>query len=192
MAALQFRELRMNQLKTRPYGREKATLADILDTVIDKGAVVHGDLVVRLADLDLLFVGLRIVLTSISRQEKIQGVRVGEVNPAEIGDEALIAKFESQISKAQAHIDQMINADSPQEAESGLAKLVLTLIKLIVDLVEREAQRRVESGFLTQMETQKLGMNLQALETKIEELRLVFGLEKEDLNLDLGPLGNLR
>jgi len=182
----------MNQLKTRSYGLEKTTLVDVLDTVIDKGAVVHGDLVVRLADLDLLFIGLRIVLTSISRQERIQGVRVGEVNPAEIGDEALIAKFESQISKAQAHINQMINADRPQEAESGLAKLVLTLIKLIVDLVEREAQRRVAGGHLTQREIQKLGMNLQALETKIEELRLMFGLEKQDLNLDLGPLGSLR
>jgi len=182
----------MNQLKTRPKAQEKTTLVDILDTVIDKGAVVHGDLVVRLADLDLLFVGLRIVLTSISRQEKIQGARVGAVNQAEIGDEAFIAKFENQISKAQVHINQMINADRPQEAESGLAKLVLTLIKLIVDLVEREAQRRVEGGHLAQVEIQKLGMNLQALETKIEELRLMFGLEEEDLNLDLGPLGNLR
>lgn len=179
----------MNNLK---LSNEKAALVDVLDTLIDKGAVVHGDLVVRLADLDLLFIGLRIMLTSISRQETIQGTRVGEVNRAEIGDEKYIARLESQINRAQAHINQMINADTPQEAESGLAKLVLTLIKLIVDLVEREARRRVEGGYLTQMETQKLGMNLQALETKIEELRLVFGLKKDDLNLDLGPLGKLR
>lgn len=179
----------MNRLK---LSHEKATLVDVLDTVIDKGAVVHGDLVVRLADLDLLFIGLRIMLTSISRQEKIRGVRVGEVHPAEVSDDAFIAKFENQINRAQAHINQMINADKPQEAESGLAKLVLTLIKLIVDLVEREAQRRVEGGYLTQMEIQKLGVNLEALETKIEEIRLMFGLEKEDLNLDLGPLGALR
>lgn len=181
----------MTQLKSiPPISEEKATLVDVLDTVIDKGAVVHGDLVVRLADLDLLFIGLRIVLTSISRQEQIQGTRVSDVNKAEIGDEAFIAKLENQINRAQAHINQMINADKPQEAENGLVRLVLTLIKLIVDLVEREAQRRVEGGYLTQMEIQKLGMNLQALETKIEELRLVFGLKKEDLNLDLGPLGH--
>lgn len=185
--------MKMNKLRNiPPINEEKAALVDVLDTLIDKGAVVHGDLVVRLADLDLLFVGLRIMLTSISRQEKIQGTKVGEVNKAEIGDEALIAKFENQINKAQTHINQMINADKPQEAESGLAQLVLTVIKLIVDLVEREARRRVEGGHLTQMETQKLGMNLAALETKIEELRLVFGLKKEDLNLDLGPLGKLR
>lgn len=179
----------MNNLKLR---NENATLVDVLDTLIDKGAVVHGDLVVRLADLDLLFIGLRIMFTSVSRQEKIQGVRVGDVNQAEIGEEVFIAKLENQIKKAQVHINQMINANVPQEAESGLAKLVLTLVKLIVDLVEREARRRVEGGYLTPMEIQKLGMNLQALETKIEELRLVFGLKKEDLNLDLGPLGKLR
>jgi len=183
----------MNKIKSIPsINREKASLADVLDTVIDKGAVVHGDLVVRLADLDLLFIGLRIMLTSISRQEKIQGARVGPINQAEIGDEAFLGKLEKQIKKAEVHINQMINADKPQEAESGLAQLVLTLIKLIVDLVEREARRRVEAGYLTQMETQKLGMNLAALETKIEELRLVFGLKKDDLNLDLGPLGKLR
>jgi len=183
----------MSKLKSIPLvNEEKATLVDVLDTLIDKGAVVHGDLVVRLADLDLLFIGLRVMLTSISRQEKIQGARVDGINQAEIGDEAFIVKLENQIKKAQVHINQMINADKPQEAESGLAKLVLTLIKLIVDLVEREARRRVEGGYLTQMEIQKLGMNLQALETKIEELRLVFGLKKEDLNLDLGPLGKLR
>jgi len=183
----------MSKLKSIPLvNQEKATLVDVLDTLIDKGAVVHGDLVVRLADLDLLFIGLRVMLTSISRQEKIQEARVGGINRAEIGDEVFIVKLENQIKKAQVHINQMINADKPQEAESGLAKLVLTLIKLIVDLVEREARRRVEGGYLTQMEIQKLGMNLQALETKIEELRLVFGLKKEDLNLDLGPLGKLR
>ena len=74
----------------------------------------------------------------------------------------------------------------------GLAKLVLTLIKLIVDLVEREATRRVRGGHLTQTEIEKLGLNLQAIESKLEELRLIFGLKKEDLNLDLGPLGRLR
>jgi len=109
-----------------------------------------------------------------------------------MGDEVYLKKMESQIEKAQVHINQMINAENSQEAESGLAQLVLTLIKLITDLVEREAMRRVEGGQLTQTEMQKLGLNLQAIETKLKELRLVFGLKEEDLNLDLGPLGKLR
>ncbi|MBI5538919.1 MAG: gas vesicle protein K [Bacteroidia bacterium] len=171
---------------------KNATLVDVLDTVIDKGAVVQGDLVIRIADLDLLAIQLKLILVSFSRLETQQGKRVEEVNRAEIGDETYLKKLENQIEKAQAHINQMINANNPGEAESGLAKLVLTLIKVIVDLVEREAARRVQGGHLTQTEIEKLGLNLQAIESKLEELRLIFGLKKEDLNLDLGPLGRLR
>lgn len=171
---------------------KNASLVDAIDVVIDKGAVVQGDLVVRIADLDLITIQLKLILVSMSRLETQQGKRVGDINQAEIGDEAYLKKLENQIEKSQAHINQMINANTPGEAESGLAQLVLTLIKLIVDLVEREAMRRVERGHLTQAEIQKLGLNLQAIETKLEELRLIFGLKKKDLNLDLGPLGKLR
>jgi len=171
---------------------KNASLVDALDTVIDKGAVVQGDIVVRIADLDLLAISLKIVLVSMSRLQTQQGKRTDKVNINELGDEVYLKKMEDQIEKAQAHINQMINAGSEKEAESGLAQLVLTLIKLITDLVEREAMRRVGGGQLTQTEMQKLGLNLQAIETKIKELRLVFGLKEEDLNLDLGPLGKLR
>ena len=175
------------------YSENKnASLVDALDVVIDKGAVVQGDIVVRIADLDLLAISLKIILVSMSRLQTQQGKRTDKVNINEMGDEVYLKKMESQIEKAQVHINQMINAENSQEAESGLAQLVLTLIKLITDLVEKEAIRRVEGGQLTQMEMQKLGLNLQAIETKIEELRLVFGLKEEDLNLDLGPLGKLR
>jgi len=171
---------------------KNASLVDALDVVIDKGAVVQGDIVVRIADLDLLAISLKIILVSMSRLQTQQGKRTDKVNINEMGDEVYLKKMESQIEKAQVHINQMINAENSQEAESGLAQLVLTLIKLITDLVEKEAIRRVEGGQLTEIEMQKLGLNLQAIETKIEELRLVFGLKEEDLNLDLGPLGKLR
>ena len=175
------------------YSNDKnASLVDALDTVIDKGAVVQGDIVVRIADLDLLAISLKIILVSMSRLKTQQGKRTDKVNYNEMGDEVYLKKMENQIEKAQVHINQMINAGSAKEAESGLAQLVLTLIKLITDLVGREAMRRVEGGHLTQTEMQKLGLNLQAIETKIEKLRLVFGLKEEDLNLDLGPLGKLR
>jgi len=176
------------------YSDDKnASLVDALDTVIDKGAVVQGDIVVRIADLDLIAISLKLILVSMSRSQKTQqGKRTDKVNINEMGDEVYLKKMEDQIEKAQVHINQMINAGSEKEAESGLAQLVLTLIKLITDLVEREAMRRVGGGQLTQTEMQKLGLNLQAIETKIEELRLVFGLKEDDLNLNLGPLGKLR
>lgn len=171
---------------------KNAPLVDALDVVIDKGAVVHGDVVIRVADLDMLAISLKVIIVSLSKLSTQKGKRADEVHVNELGDEIYMQKLEKQIEAAQTHINQMINADTPEQIEGGLAQLVLTLIKLIVDLVEREAMRRVEREELTQMETQKLGLNLEAIEIKIEELRLVFGLEEDDLNIDLGSLGTLR
>ena len=171
---------------------KNATLVDALDVVIDKGAVVHGDVIIRVADLDMLAISIRVIIVSLSKLSVQQGKRVDEPHVNELGDDVYMEKLEHQIIKAQEHINQMINADTPQQMEGGLAQLVLTLIKLIVDLVEREAIRRVDRDELTQIETQKLGLNLEAIETKIEELRLVFGLKEDDLNLNLGSLGTLR
>jgi hypothetical protein len=142
--------------------------------------------------LDLLAISLRVIIVAMSRLKTHKGKRADSVHVNELGDEVYMKKLEEQLERSQTHINQMINAGSKAEAEGGLAQLVLTLIKLIVDLVEREAMRRVERKELTQTEIQKLGLNLQAIETKLEELRLIFGLKEEDLNLDLGPLGKLR
>lgn len=79
----------------------------------------------------------------------------------------------------------------PENAEQGLAQLVLTLVELIRQLVERHAMRRVEGGALTDEEIEKLGTALMNLEMKMEELREIFDLDEEDLNINLGPLGNL-
>ncbi|AKO91188.1 gas vesicle protein K [Priestia filamentosa] len=79
----------------------------------------------------------------------------------------------------------------PENAEQGLAQLVLTLVELIRQLVERHAMRRVEGGSLTDEEIEKLGTALMNLEMKMEELRDIFDLDEEDLNINLGPLGNL-
>lgn len=79
----------------------------------------------------------------------------------------------------------------PDNAEKGLAQLVLTVIELLRQLVERQALRRVDGGTLTEEEIEKLGLALMNLELKMDDLKEVFELEDEDLNIDLGPLGNL-
>ena len=58
-------------------------------------------------------------------------------------------------------------------------------------LMEKEAFRRVKGGTLSSAEIQKLGLSLKAVKKKIKEIQAIFGIEDEDLNLDLGPLGNL-
>lgn len=170
---------------------KNASLVDALDAVIEKGAVIHGNAVIRMADLDLVAISLRLIIVSMSKLHSQQGQRVDAIHANELGDESYMKKLEEQLERSQNHINQMINANSKAEAESGLAQLVLTLIKLIVDLVEREAIRRVEREELNPIEIQKLGLNLQTIETKLEELRLIFGLKEEDLNIDLGPIGKL-
>ena len=83
-----------------------------------------------------------------------------------------------------------INAD-PERVEQGLAQLVLTLVELLRQLMERQALRRMEQGTLTDEQIDKLGETFMALERRMEELKREFGLEDRDLNLDLGPLGRL-
>lgn len=79
----------------------------------------------------------------------------------------------------------------PDTVERDLASLVLTVVELLRQLVERQALRRVEVGDLSEDQEERIGMTLMLLEDRMELLRERFGLEPEDLNLDLGPLGSL-
>jgi len=79
----------------------------------------------------------------------------------------------------------------PDDVARGLAQLVFTLIELLRQLMERQAVRRVEAGGLSDEQVERLGQALMALEERMAELKEEFGLADEDLNLDLGPLGNL-
>lgn len=83
-----------------------------------------------------------------------------------------------------------INID-PKNVEKGLAKLVLTLVELLRKLMEKQAMRRIEAGSLSDEEIERIGETFMKLEIKMKELKGVFDLKDEDLNLDLGPLGNL-
>jgi hypothetical protein len=81
---------------------------------------------------------------------------------------------------------------TPENIEQGLAKLVLTLIDFLRQLLERQAIRRMEGGTLSDQEVEQMGEALMKLESKIHELTEQFGLTPADLNIDLGPLGRLR
>ena len=87
-------------------------------------------------------------------------------------------------------LSRRINAD-PEGVEQGLAQLVLTIVELLRQLMERQALGRIEGGSLTADEVERLGETFMLLEQRMEELKDQFGLEDEDLNLDLGPLGRL-
>lgn len=79
----------------------------------------------------------------------------------------------------------------PENVEKGLAQLVLTVIELLRQLMERQAVRRMEQGSLSDEQIERVGQTFIILEEKITELREHFHIKKEDLNINLGPLGNL-
>ena len=83
-----------------------------------------------------------------------------------------------------------VNAD-PEQVEQGLVQLVLTLVELLRQLMERQALRRMDQGTLTDEQIERLGETFMKLEQRMEELKEHFGLEYRDLNLNLGPLGDL-
>lgn len=98
--------------------------------------------------------------------------------------------FIQEAEKLQDVLPRRVEA-TPQNVEKGLAKLVLTLIELIRKLLEKQAMRRMEGGHLTEDQIERLGETLMKLEKRMAELKVVFGLKDEELNINLGPLGDL-
>ncbi|WP_231981741.1 gas vesicle protein K [Streptomyces malaysiensis] len=79
----------------------------------------------------------------------------------------------------------------PDTVERDLAKLVLTVVELLRQLMERQALHRVDKGDLTEEQEERIGMTLMILQRRMDEMCARHGLRMEDLNLDLGPLGTL-
>jgi len=99
-------------------------------------------------------------------------------------------EFIEEIEKIQGALPKRLDAN-PKNVEKGLSKLVLTLIELIRKLLEKQAMRRIDAGSLSEEEIERVGETLMKLENKMQELKGVFGLTDEELNLNLGPLGDL-
>jgi Gas vesicle protein K len=97
-----------------------------------------------------------------------------------------------QVDRSGRRVRYRLDADEdPRSAERGLAALVLTIVELLRQLMERQALRRVEGGTVSDEQAERLGYTLMRLEERMSELLDEFGLEPEDLNIDLGPLGPL-
>jgi Gas vesicle protein K len=104
--------------------------------------------------------------------------------------EDLFTNTAGTLERLEAALPRRLNAD-PEGLEKGLAQLVLTLVELLRELMERQSLRRIEAGTLSDEEVERLGRTFMALKERMDELKEVFGLADEDLNLNLGPLGNL-
>ena len=79
----------------------------------------------------------------------------------------------------------------PESVGRDLAGLVLTVVELIRELMERQALRRIDAGGLRADQIEEIGLTLMALDQRMDELCDHFGLSRKDLDIDLGPLGRL-
>lgn len=130
-----------------------------------------------------------------NESELSQAVRVGQPvvdGEALRGGQAERGGHAERGGQAGQRVRYRLDADDdPQSAERGLASLVLTIVELLRQLMERQALRRVDDGTLTDEQAERIGYTLMKLEERMGELLDKFGLEPEDLNIDLGPLGPL-
>ena len=116
-----------------------------------------------------------------------------QVETESISDFALVMRQDDKI-QPRAHSATPCNARlelNPEKVKNGLGQLVLTVIKLLHELLERQALRRIDAGSLTEEQIERMGLTLMGQVEEIDRLRREFGLEEDDLNLDLGPLGRL-
>lgn len=105
--------------------------------------------------------------------------------------EAAVEAIRQQLQRRTPGSGPMRWNASPEDVQRSVMQLVLTLVEFIRKLLERQAIRRMEGHTLTKKETENVGLALMRLEETIRDLAAQFGLEPEDLNLDLGPVGKL-
>lgn len=194
-------------------------LLEALDRVLDTGVVVDGDVYLCVAGIELVYLKLKLLLASTATVERFDSGGVGDILKSSdivgttkgpvVKNEALQPRCPSGLRSAQddrsrtrvlGDVERAPLVDKPasgkvdidpKKVEQGLAKLVLTLVELLRKLMEKQALRRVELGTLTEKDIDSLGEAFMRLDEKMKELKKVFGLKDSDLNLDLGPVGDL-
>ena len=98
--------------------------------------------------------------------------------------------FEAELREVVPSLPERLEAGE-DDIEAGVAKLVLTLVEFLRQVLEHQAVRRMEGGRLSEEEIERLGLALLRLQARLQEIKDAFGLTDEDLNVDLGPLGRL-
>lgn len=195
------------------FGPPRVELSEVLSHVLDKGVVLRGEVMLAVADIDLIKLDLGLLLTSIETAMRNPLVAGADADlglttpggtrgiPPSSGStmesqvvEALPAPKDAPVTPLATVAEALpprLNTD-PDKVENGLAKLVLTLIEVLRKVLEHQAVRRMEGGHLSDAEVEKLGVALLRLNDRMQEMKGIFGLTDDDLQIDLGPLGNLR
>jgi Gas vesicle protein K/Gas vesicle protein len=199
----------------KPVAAGNVSLVDTLDHLLDRGAVLLGDATLSVADVDLIYVGVNLLISSVEtmrrrgdwpgdgrpvREPPPDGPSVPSASSSALPNEPTVGATpvtipvnQLLVQDAPEALEEPITseADAEPAPERSLVRLVLALVELLRQLVERQAIRRLEGGGLSEQQVERMGGALQELAEKMEEIRVLFGLREQDLALDLGPLGRL-
>jgi hypothetical protein len=200
------------------------SLCEAVNKVLDTGVVALGEVKLSVAEVDLVYVGLQLVVTSIQKSDDTFAGESwhGDSEPIP-ADSVVRHEPEKTVTPPQTSVRQPVGGalevvstpvpetsmkpilsapdtavsilpattDEGGRAKNGLGQLVLTVVKLLHELMKKQALRRVEGGSLSEAQIERLGETLMRQAKELERLRNEFGLKDDDLNLDLGPLGKL-
>ena len=193
------------------FGVARIELAEVLSHVLDKGVVLRGEVMLAVADVDLIRLDLGLLLSAVESAMRQSGAGANAPllgaarprSPAELPSgstmesqvvESLHAPSDATVAPLETVAEGLpprLNTD-PDKVENGLAKLVLTLIEVLRKVLEHQAVRRMEGGHLSDAEIERLGVALLRLNDRMQDMKGIFGLTDDDLQIDLGPLGKLR
>jgi hypothetical protein len=195
------------------FGDERLELSDLLSHVLDKGVVLKGEVMLAVADIDLVRLDLGLLLTAVETALTRGTAATREIasatSPVEADtptssvtptaqDRQILDSLSAPESTPVTPLGTVaeglpprLNTD-PEKVENGLARLVLTLIEVLRKVLEHQAVRRMEGGHLSDEEVERLGVALLRLNDRMQDMKGIFGLTDDDLQIDLGPLGKLR
>jgi hypothetical protein len=185
----------------RRHHRDDLPLAEALDRILHRGVSLEGNLTIGLADVDLLYLDLRLLLGSVDTiwpdgRPAVPAVRPRTPSPGRTASQPPSAPSEAGPRDVvfdgygdgdggrSIAADQRRGASGSSTAQ-GLVRLVLTLVKLLHEALERQAVRRMEAGRLSDAQIDDLGTALFAQAEEISRLQRQFGFSEEDLSLDL-------
>ena len=193
--------------------QQNETLLDVVDSLIDKGVAVDAEVVLGLADIDLIYLRAGALLAAADkvldvpvekrRKRPRRGVVSNPRPPSHGVPGARSVVAAPQTTDAPRRVDLRAH-DTADRAQGTLAtaaandtsrsviKLVLTLVDFVRQLLERQAVRRVTSGSLDEAEVERLGRALMQLEQTVHALAAQHDIDPADLTLEIGPLGRLK
>ncbi len=185
------------------FGGERVELSDVLNHILDKGVVLRGEVMLAVADIDLVRVDLGLLLSAVdiamgrsgdsgarARALPAAGTRSPSALPSGSTMESQVVESLHAPSDAPVTPLEAVAEGLPPRLNTDPDKV--TLIEVLRKVLEHQAVRRMEGGHLSDAEIERLGVALLRLNDRMQDMKGIFGLTDDDLQIDLGPLGRLR